>query len=197
MTEHLAGESTGGVGVERVEVQASDRSVNVWLIGDGEECVVVDPPAGSAERVLEAVGERWLTAVLCTHAVAGEGSAAPDLLEARPRTRIGLHSADLDAWTVLHPDVEPNLVLADGDTITTGDIELVVLHTPGHSPGSCCFHAADLGVIVPGPTDVTQVERLAELDPETQVLPRMGEPTRLGDLRRDLPSDSAGSAHST
>lgn len=197
MTQHPGGESAEGVRVERVEAQASDRAVNVWLIGDDEECVVVDPPAGSAERVLETVGERWLTAVLCTHAVASEGSAAPDLLEARPRTRIGLHAGDLDAWTALHPHVEPNLVLADGDTITTGDIELVVLHTPSHSPGACCFHAADLGVLLPGRTDVAQVERFAELDPETEVLPLVGEPTRLGDLRGDLPGDPAGSAHST
>ena len=33
-----------------------------------------------------------------------------------------------------------------------GDVELFVLHTPGHSPGAVCFHARDLGVVFTGDT---------------------------------------------
>jgi hydroxyacylglutathione hydrolase len=35
--------------------------------------------------------------------------------------------------------------LVDGHTLRAGKIELAVLHTPGHTPGSCCFVAEDDG----------------------------------------------------
>ncbi len=37
----------------------------------------------------------------------------------------------------------PDFYLKDGDTITTGNLELKVLHTPGHTPGSVCFKLED------------------------------------------------------
>jgi hydroxyacylglutathione hydrolase len=33
--------------------------------------------------------------------------------------------------------------LVDGATLRAGSLELGVLHTPGHTPGSCCFVASD------------------------------------------------------
>ncbi|MFW0858887.1 MAG: MBL fold metallo-hydrolase [Dehalococcoidia bacterium] len=35
--------------------------------------------------------------------------------------------------------IKPDILLNDGDTISFGNIELHVLHTPGHTPGSVCF----------------------------------------------------------
>ena len=35
---------------------------------------------------------------------------------------------------------EPGRVLRDGDTIDLGGREIRVLHTPGHSPGHCCYY---------------------------------------------------------
>ena len=35
--------------------------------------------------------------------------------------------------------VKPEQLLKDGDTISFGEIQLNVLHTPGHTPGSLCF----------------------------------------------------------
>jgi glyoxylase-like metal-dependent hydrolase (beta-lactamase superfamily II) len=204
-TERVGESSAGGVRVERLVVPegahgSSDGDpvvghVNAWLVGDHEECVVIDPPA-DAEAVLDAVGERQLTAVLFTHCAPGEVTSAPALLEARPRTRIGVQAGDVEAWDASHPDLHPNLHLSDGDIVTTGDIELIVLHTPGHTPGSCCFHAPDLGVLFPGPTDVSTSERLRGLAPETVVHPARGESTTLRALSARS-SPAAGSAHST
>jgi glyoxylase-like metal-dependent hydrolase (beta-lactamase superfamily II) len=37
-----------------------------------------------------------------------------------------------------------------GDTVTLGDVTITLLHTPGHTPGSQCFHVA--GTVVSGDT---------------------------------------------
>ncbi len=38
---------------------------------------------------------------------------------------------------------EPQGILSDGDIIQLGSRELKVVHTPGHSPGHCCFYESE------------------------------------------------------
>ena len=40
----------------------------------------------------------------------------------------------------------------DGETVHVAGTELRALHTPGHSPGSVCWYALDLGVVFSGDT---------------------------------------------
>jgi glyoxylase-like metal-dependent hydrolase (beta-lactamase superfamily II) len=186
-TVRVGSESAGGVRVERLVSgdmgatgDTGDRGErNVWIVGDDEECLVIDV-ARDAGPVLEAVGKRRLTAVLCTHAHPDRIAAVPALLEARPRMRIALHHDDLAVWGGTHPDLPPSLGLSDGDIVTAGDIELTVLHTPGHTAGSCCFHAPDLGMLFSGDTEVSADARLLDLDPRTVVLPAHGPATTVG-----------------
>lgn len=37
----------------------------------------------------------------------------------------------------------PQMLLHDKDSIDLGERNLVVIHTPGHSPGHCCFYEPD------------------------------------------------------
>lgn len=37
----------------------------------------------------------------------------------------------------------PDIVFQDGDSFDLGDREFTVLHTPGHSPGHCCFYETE------------------------------------------------------
>jgi glyoxylase-like metal-dependent hydrolase (beta-lactamase superfamily II) len=56
-------------------------------------------------------------------------------------------------WRLAHPDTPPpDAELADGDVLRVAGTALQVLHTPGHSPGSCCLHAPDLNVVFSGDT---------------------------------------------
>ncbi len=48
--------------------------------------------------------------------------------------------------------VTPDRELADGDVLRAGGIALRVLLTPGHSPGSSCLHAPELGTVFTGDT---------------------------------------------
>lgn len=45
---------------------------------------------------------------------------------------------DLDAYSLFRGT--PQVLLHDGDRIELGARTLTVLHTPGHSPGHCCFY---------------------------------------------------------
>jgi glyoxylase-like metal-dependent hydrolase (beta-lactamase superfamily II) len=62
-----------------------------------------------------------------------------------------LHPDDRFLWDEVYP-VTPDATLTDGQVLTIGDVELHVIHTPGHTPGSCCFHAPALGVVFTGDT---------------------------------------------
>lgn len=45
---------------------------------------------------------------------------------------------DIDAYRVFQG--EPQRILHDGDWLDLGGREIQVIHTPGHSPGHCCFY---------------------------------------------------------
>lgn len=44
----------------------------------------------------------------------------------------------------------PQIILRDGDNLDLGGRRLVVVHTPGHSPGHCCFHEPERGYLYAG-----------------------------------------------
>ena len=46
--------------------------------------------------------------------------------------------------------VEPEIVFTEGSTIPIDGRELKVVHTPGHSAGSCCTVEPDLGLYIAG-----------------------------------------------
>ncbi len=67
--------------------------------------------------------------------------------EGNPQLAMGLCGMRLPL-----PKVEMGDFLADGQVVRLGDIELHVLHTPGHTPGGLCFHCPREGVLFSGDT---------------------------------------------
>jgi glyoxylase-like metal-dependent hydrolase (beta-lactamase superfamily II) len=182
-----------------VEIDGELRRLanNVWIVGDDEHAVVVDA-AHDAEAILEGVGGRELVAILCTHGHGDHVNAVGELYEATGATEF-LHPADVGLWLETYAEPEPEHELEDGDILEIGDVEIEVLHTPGHTPGSCCFLAEGLGVVFTGDTllsggagptdawtnDPTELagsvrDRLLPLPVGTVVLPGHGEPTTIG-----------------
>jgi glyoxylase-like metal-dependent hydrolase (beta-lactamase superfamily II) len=53
-------------------------------------------------------------------------------------------------------------LLKDGETLTFGGINLQVIHTPGHSPGSVCLYEKERGVLFTG--DTLFVEAIGRAD---------------------------------
>ncbi|QOR69324.1 MBL fold metallo-hydrolase [Ruania alkalisoli] len=123
---------------------------NVWVVGDDTECVVIDAPH-SVEDILAVVGERTVTAIVCTHAHDDHVRVAPDLAE-RTGAPIWLHPDDEPLWELTHASHRWDDNLADGQEITVAGTTLQVLHTPGHAPGGVCLYAPDLGCVFTGDT---------------------------------------------
>lgn len=123
---------------------------NVWVIGDDEQCVVVDAPH-DVKAILELVGDRRLAAIVCTHGHDDHVRVAPELRE-RTGAPIMLHPDDRPLWEMSHPDVHWDADLFDGQRVPVGDVSLEVMHTPGHAPGAVCLYAEDLGCVFSGDT---------------------------------------------
>jgi glyoxylase-like metal-dependent hydrolase (beta-lactamase superfamily II) len=169
---------------------------NVWIVGDDSEVVIVDA-AHDAPKILAAVGDRTVRAIVCTHAHNDHVNAVAGLVEATGAPVL-LHPDDRMLWDVVNPGIEPS-PLSDGDLVSVAGIDLQVLHTPGHSPGGVCLWSPDLGVVLSGdtlfhggpgatgrsfshfPTILDSIrERLLALPPQTRVLPGHGDETTIG-----------------
>lgn len=126
-----------------------DVDNNIWLVGDDNEVLIIDA-AHDARPILDAVAGRRVTAIVCTHAHNDHVTVAPQL-SAATGAPILLHPDDDVLWQQTHPGVEYT-ALADGQRVTVGTAHLDVIHTPGHSPGSCCLHLPELGELFSGDT---------------------------------------------
>lgn len=122
---------------------------NVWVLGDDAECVVIDAPH-EAGVIAGLVGDRTVRAILLTHAHDDHIGAAGELARTTGAPTY-LHPADRMLWDRVH-DTAPDQTLADGMTIDVAGVTVHVLHTPGHSPGACCFHVPELGTVFTGDT---------------------------------------------
>jgi len=111
---------------------------NVWLVGNDREVVAIDA-AHDAAPIVAAVDGRRVRAIALTHGHNDHINAAV-ALQAAVDAPILLHPDDRMLWRVVYPDRDPDGALADGGSLKAGGAELGVLHTPGHSPGGCCFH---------------------------------------------------------
>ena len=137
-------------GTFSLDGQTFDVDNNVWIIGDDEEVVVVDAPH-DADAIAEAVGDRTVVAIACTHAHDDHVRYAPELGE-RLSAQVLLHPEDRVLWDLTHARHEPDGTLREGQVLEVAGTKLHVLHTPGHAPGAVCFSVPDLGLVLTGDT---------------------------------------------
>jgi glyoxylase-like metal-dependent hydrolase (beta-lactamase superfamily II) len=170
---------------------------NIWVVGDDSDVVVFDA-AHEAGPIVAAVAGRNVVAVVCTHGHNDHVTVAPELGETLDAPVL-LHPADDVLWRMTHPDKDFRSV-DDGLVLHVGDVEIRALHTPGHSPGSVCWYAPDLGAVFSGdtlfhggpgatgrsysdfPTILASIsERLGKLPADTVVYTGHGDSTVIGD----------------
>lgn len=123
----------------------------VYAIGDRQtgECVLVDPAYAVNDLVdAVAVDNMTVTGVLATHYhpdhVGGSmmGHTIEGIAALLDRVDCPIHiQADEHEWVQKTTDVgDDHLVThASGDILTVGEVDITLLHTPGHTPGSQCF----------------------------------------------------------
>jgi hydroxyacylglutathione hydrolase len=129
-----------------------ELDTNCWLVSDdsGGPLVVIDP-AGDEDTLLDAVGDRRVSAVVLTHGHFDHLGSAARLIEV---TGAPLAVHRLDAEAVSDPLANggavfgfdyaapaPERLLDDGDVVEAGALSLTVLHTPGHTPGGVSLYA--------------------------------------------------------
>ena len=127
----------------------------IYLLGDREtgEAVVVDPAYDVATILdtLEADGMR-LTGVLATHYHADHiggsmmGFDIRGIRELLERTSVPIHlQADEAEYVVKTTGVSRDELALhqSGDVVRVGGLEIELIHTPGHTPGSQCFLVHD------------------------------------------------------
>ncbi len=127
-----------------------DVDNNVWIVGNDSEVFVIDA-AHDADAIAKAVGDRRVKAIVCTHAHDDHVNQAPELAS-RFSAPIWLNPAEKVLWDMTWPDRQPDAELHDGDVLSAGGVDLRVLQTPGHSPGSSCLYSPELKVVFSGDT---------------------------------------------
>ena len=128
--------------------------VNCYILCQSGHAVVIDPGA-DAVWILNHLQEQnvVLDAILLTHGHFDHIGALDELRE-KTGAKAGIHvldedmlgdpKANLSAYMSAPVSVKPaDFVLRDGDVLTYHELELRVLHTPGHSPGGVCFVCGD------------------------------------------------------
>ncbi len=129
---------------------------------DGPHCAIIDsvlefdPKSGrtataSADRLIDFVRNKQLAVdwILETHAHADHLSAAPYLQRALGgKTAIGAHIVDVQRIFAGIFNLEPDFatdgsqfdrLFADGDRFRIGQLEVEVMHTPGHTPACLTY----------------------------------------------------------
>ncbi len=194
---------------------------NCTVIGDPvtKDAIVVDP-GDEPERVLAALREQDLTcrAILITHTHLDHVGGIERLKDATG-AKLMLHEGDMPLYDQLKVQAEwmglpvaPVQVEVDdhvtqGDVVKAGGLSAQVLHTPGHTPGSLCFHFhGDDSLLLAGDTlfagsigrtdlwggdfdqEIASIRtRLLALDDRTRVIAGHGPETTIGRERRHNP----------
>ncbi len=129
---------------------------NCYIVADERtrECAVIDP-GDDAERILALLRDEGFDAkfIFLTHGHFDHVLAAPEVRSATGAL-IVIHA--LDAGHLRHSSLSLSKVgigrglnfsadkqASEGDSFTLGDTSFAWLHTPGHTPGSCCLLCGD------------------------------------------------------
>jgi hydroxyacylglutathione hydrolase len=191
--------------------------VNCYVLYDKDtkEAVVIDP-GDEPDLILDFVKEEGLSVkyIICTHGHFDHIGAVKEIKE-QTGAKIILHEKDLEIYRN-SPEVavqffgieidsqpEPDEFIKDEELLTIGYINLKIIHTPGHSPGSISiytdgyiFTGDTLFAGSVGRTDLiggsmqalfNSLKKIASLPDETVVLPGHGPKTKIGIERKTNP----------
>jgi len=179
-------------------VRTGYLSENCYIVisDDTARCVLVDP-GDEAGKIVAAVEAAHAVPelILLTHGHFDHIGALGGLRE-KYDAKIAVHRDD--AGMLENPRADK--YLSDGETVSAAGMEFSILHTPGHTRGSCCItcggymfsgdtlFAGDIGrTDLPGGDEAAMrrsLARLSALPGDYTVLPGHGSATTLEQERR-------------
>lgn len=186
--------------IERYELGPFGTNSYIMTCLTTLDSVVFDAP-GNAPKILEQLQDKNPKYILMTHNHMDHTGALAELKSAL-NVPMAAHAADADRLPI-----PADMLLDDGEAITFGNINLAVLHTPGHTPGSLCFYTE--GYLISGdtlfpdgpgktgsPADFRQIfeslkNKIFVLPDETQVFSGHGDGTVLGKEKQAFEAFSA------
>jgi glyoxylase-like metal-dependent hydrolase (beta-lactamase superfamily II) len=122
--------------IEKLELGPFGTNAYILICSATGESVVVDAPGGAGE-MLEALEGTQPRMILITHNHMDHTGALSEL-KTTLNIPVAVHADDADELPVA-----ADRFLDDGDVFSFGSIEVSVMHTPGHTPGSICFLVDD------------------------------------------------------
>jgi glyoxylase-like metal-dependent hydrolase (beta-lactamase superfamily II) len=194
---------------------------NCYLIADetARQAVLFDAPDHTTSPLLkEAAARGWdVTGLWLTHGHFDHFADHAVVRQKFPAAKILLHA--LDEPKALHPEVQSRLFqlpfvipplkadarATDGQKLKIGSLEVVVIHTPGHSSGHVVYHFPKEKVLVGGDliiggsigrTDLpdsdhqemeASIRKVMGLPAATRLLGGHGDATTLGEERQTNP----------
>ena len=169
--------------------------MNTYIVicEETQSCAIIDPGA-EADTILKLVESAKVEAILLTHGHADHLMALDEVKE-NTKAPVYLHPKD-----AAHFELDYDVPLGKAKSIPVGNLTLNVIHTPGHTPGQCCFDLGDGRIIVgdtifvggPGrtgsPDDFTRtMETMQQIvfqwPDETAFFPGHGPSGKIGDER--------------
>ncbi len=142
-----------------ITVGPIDENCYVVHADDRKDALVVDPGADS-DVIISEIDRLGLNpqAVYLTHAHVDHIGAVPQIV-ARYGVPVWVHAEDramyaspLNEILPWLPHIEGLPAPVDAGLPAVSGLKFSILHTPGHTPGSCCFYFADWGLCLTGDT---------------------------------------------
>src|ERR1700694_1298210 len=125
----------GKLGIVKVRLE---REVNGYVLScsNTKEAVVIDPGL-PVDKLAEQAKGLTVKYILATHGHPGHVAGKDDLKELTGG-QTAIHSADAKQFLR-----SADRYLLDGDELEFGEFKILVMHTPGHTPGRVCFLVAN------------------------------------------------------
>jgi hydroxyacylglutathione hydrolase len=185
------------------------------LVDDRTNRAVIVDPGSEGNRLVEAIDNSGATldAIWITHAHVDHVGAIASIKQ-RWDVPVYLHPLDRRLYEAAGRQAQvynvpfeepppPDREFAEGEHLKVGDVELEVMHAPGHSPGHVVIHGDGIALVGDclfagsiGRTDLpfsnppqlaATLERISALPPETVVYPGHGMDTTIGEERISNP----------
>jgi len=184
-----------------------ENNTYVLICKQTKKAAVIDPSFGSYDKIMTYSDEKYLLdKILLTHAH-WDHIADVKLVKEKFKALICIHKSDsnilespqvIPGFSFVIQGIKPDILLEDNQTINVGNLKILTIHTPGHTPGSSCFYIKKEKALFSGdtlfkgsfgrvdfplsnPKDMIQsLKKLSKLSKDVSVYPGHGSETKIG-----------------